>query len=143
MSDIVERMASRIKPRPMSHGVKIATVITDKPKVTIQLSGSERALLIDFFITPDAMIYHVGETMLAYPILGAEPTDPPYVLLPLNSGVFTAVYSAPSQSFIVDGNGTVIKQEDVKMPPIEDGKTVTIMPNRFPDPLWIVTHVYP
>lgn len=143
MKDTAERFAQKFKPPQAKHGVKIATVITDKPKVTIQLSGSEQALTLDFFITPDAAVYKAGEQMLVWPVLGATVTEAPYVLLPLNDGAFTAVYSASGQTFTVDANGAVIEQKDVKMPPVEDGKTVVMMPNRFPEPLWAVTYVYP
>ncbi|MED0680333.1 hypothetical protein P4S83_18825 [Aneurinibacillus thermoaerophilus] len=142
MKDIAERFAQRVKPPRMKHGVKIATVVTDKPKVTIQLSGSEQALTLDFFVTPDAMVYRRGETMLAYPILGADVTDPPYVLLPLNTGAILAVYNASSQTFTVEATGQEIKQEDVRMPTVPDGKTAALMPNRFPKPLWVVTQVF-
>lgn len=141
-NDIVERTAARMKPPRMQHGVKIATVITDTPKVTIQLSGSQQALTLDFFITPDAMVYRKGEIMLAYPVLGAEATDPPYVLLPLNTGAILAVYSASSQTFTVEATGQEIKQEDVRMPTVPDGKTVALIPNRFPKPLWVITQVF-
>jgi hypothetical protein len=142
LSDSAERLVGIFAPPRFEHGVKIATVITDTPKVTIQLSGSTQALTLDFFVTPDAMVYRKGDTMLAYPVLGATATDRPYVLLPLDTGSILAVYNAPSQTFTVEATGAVIKQEDVKMPTVEDGKTVALIPNRFPGPLWVVTQVF-